>query len=99
MVNDLPIQYRYSEMELNAYNAAFCELGFGWHWDRATYHQLLCQSADAAQQIRHYLETRQPHLLKAYDAEFLVGAIQATKTRHKAAYFNWTEPTSCELGI
>ena len=25
----------------NAYNAAFYELGLGWHWDAATYDQLL----------------------------------------------------------
>jgi hypothetical protein len=29
----------------------------------------------------------------------LSGAIQETKTRREAAHFNWTEPTSCDLGI
>ena len=35
-----------------------------------------------AERIRHYLETRQPHLLKAYDATFLVNLIQEKKVAH-----------------
>ena len=44
MVNDLPIQYRNDEIERNAYNAAFYELGFRWHWDSHTYYELLSHS-------------------------------------------------------
>ena len=83
MVNDLPIQYRNSEMERNAYNAAFLELGLEWYWDDATYHELLAKSAEAAEQIRYYLETQQSHLLKAYDAAFLVGVIQQKKAERR----------------
>lgn len=69
-------------MERNAYNAAFHELGFRWHWDSDTYNQLVHQCSNAGQQIRQYLETRQPHLLKAYDAAFLIDVIQEKKARH-----------------
>jgi hypothetical protein len=108
MVNDLPMQYRHDEMELNAYNAAFYELGFRWHWDRDTYFDLLRRSANAAERIRHYLETFQPHLLKAYDAAFLVDAIQQKKAEHRTRrtahetrmphYFDWSQALGSELG-
>jgi hypothetical protein len=109
MSNDLPIQYRHDEMERNAYNAAFHELGFRWHWDRDTYDQLLRQGPSSAKRIRHYLETCQPHLLKAYDAGFLVGVIEEKKTEHRkrgsnapaavaAGYFDWSQMLGSELG-
>ena len=41
MFNDLPVEYQHEELDRNAYNAAFYELGFRWHWDRETYDQLL----------------------------------------------------------
>ena len=56
----------------------------------------------------HFLETRQPHLLKAYDAAFLVGAIQEKKLIHRkrgsasdassARYFDWAQTLGGELG-
>jgi len=108
MFNDLPVQYRHDEMERNAYNAAFYELGFRWHWDRDTYDQLLRQSPNAAERIRHYLETRQPHLLKAYDAAFLVDVIQEKKAEHRkrgadsdamaSGHFDWAQMLGSELG-
>ena len=67
-----------SEIECNAYNVAFCELGLEWYWDAKTYAELRA----AAQQkchVRNYLEAQQPHLLRAYDAEFLVNAIEAKR--------------------
>ena len=36
MVNDFAILNLNEEMERNAYNAAFHELGFRWHWDSDT---------------------------------------------------------------
>ena len=108
MVNDLPIQYGHDEVELNAYNAAFYELGFRWHWDSDTYNQLLRQGSNAAERIRHYLETRQPHLLKAYDAAFLIDVIQEKKTERTQCWsatgamasgcFDWAETLGSELG-
>ena len=108
MINDFPTQHGHDEMERNAYNAAFHELGFRWHWDSVTYDQLVHHSSDAGQQICQYLETRQPHLLKAYDAAFLIGVIQEKKALHRkrksafgataSRHFDWAETRGCELG-
>lgn len=69
------------EVHREAYNLAFYELGLRWHWDADTYRNLQPDSLGASDRIRGYLETHQPHLLKAYDAAFLIGAIQDAKTR------------------
>jgi hypothetical protein len=108
MMNDLSIQHLHHEIERNAYNAAFYEIGFRWHWDRDTYNQLLHQGSNAAERIRHYLETRQPHLLKAYDAAFLVGVIQDKKAECiqrangpdavASGFFDWSQALGCEIG-
>ena len=72
--------------ELDAYNAAFYELGLRWHWDAATYQALQSRHEDGATRVRHYLETQQPHLLRAYDPEFLVEMIEQKKcAAHRAA--------------
>jgi hypothetical protein len=68
------------EIHLNAYNAAFYELGLRWYWDADTYEDLK-RHATEQDRLCIYLQTRQPHLLKAYDAAFLIEAIQAAKTR------------------
>jgi hypothetical protein len=65
---------------LEAYNAAFEELGFDWHWDRLDGEDLLA-IADERERIEHYVRTRHPHLLKAYDPDFLRELIYRTKTR------------------
>ena len=108
MFNDSSTQQRHDEMERNAYNAAFNELGFRWYWDRDTYEQLLQRSENAGERIRQYLETHQPHLLRAYDATFLVAAIEEKKAEHRkqarsdsnlvAGYFDWAQMPGCELG-
>ena len=107
-IQHLPIQSEHDEMERNAYNAAFCELGFRWYWDCDTYEQLRGQGTNGAERIRHYLETHQPHLLKAYDAAFLVGVIEgkmAEYRKHRAdsgtpsqGHFDWTKTLERELG-
>ena len=106
MINDLPIQYRNDEVERNAYNAAFYELGFRWHWDSRTYDALMGQGQDPVGRICHYLQTCQPHLLKAYDAAFLAEAIQQKKAQHirrcgaaASGYFDWSQAPGCGLGI
>ena len=93
------------ELERNAYNAAFYELGFRWHWDSATYHELGRRSESEADRIRHYLSVSQPHLLKAYDADFLVDLIRQKQIEHKsrdggaqAHSFDWSQTLSAELG-
>jgi len=67
--------------ERNAYNAAFYELGLRWHWDSETYRELQSTACEK-ERIRRYVKTHQPHLLTAYDVDFLVNAIETTKARH-----------------
>ncbi|MEQ1685069.1 MAG: hypothetical protein ABL916_15585 [Burkholderiaceae bacterium] len=108
MVNDFPFQYRLIEAERNAYNAAFHELGFRWHWDAGTYSQLTRSGLNAEQQLRHYIETQQAHLLKAYDTDFLVGVIQEKQAVHRqrtaasaarpGRHFDWAQTLGGELG-
>ena len=107
MLNDLPPAFRPEEMERNAYNAAFYELGLRWHWDSTTWEALQRQGRDGAERIRRYLETAQPHLLRAYDADFLIEAIERAKAEARrvsdacgsaTAHFDWAQARGCELG-
>ena len=108
MFNDLPPSLRNHELERHAYNAAFHELGLRWFWDSDLYEQLMQRSADAGQRVRFYLETHQPHLLKAYDADFLASAIHRTQLRHVERYAqahaprvvrcDWGQMVNAELG-
>lgn len=75
--NDMPGD-QVAESHRIAYNAAFDELGLNWHWDPITYALLPSQGAAG---VRHYLEKEHQHLLRAYDAEFLVQAIETAKQR------------------
>ena len=67
-----------SETHRHAYNTAFDALGLNWHWDEPTYDRLQAHGHDG---IRVYLETEHSHLLRAYDADFLVQAIETAKAR------------------
>ena len=40
MFNDLPRELHQDDIERNAYNAAFYELGLRWHWDCETFDAL-----------------------------------------------------------
>lgn len=92
----------------NAFNAAFYELGLRWHWCADTYPDHLMGEQES-EHIRAYLQTHQPHLLTAYDVDFLVNAIQTTKSRcydamvtcgtKVAAFVNWAEIQKCEVGV
>jgi hypothetical protein len=102
MMNDLPPGLADHESAHDAYNAAFYELGLRWHWDRETYADLVRHSADPLARIRHYIETRQAHLLKAYDASFLAAAIHERVLRHKPCgqrRFDWAQAAACQVGI
>ena len=66
-----------TEAQRNAYNAAFEELDLPWHWDAATYERLLGHGCG----VRRYLVTERPYLLRAYDPDFLVAAVEAAKAR------------------
>jgi hypothetical protein len=72
------------EIERNAYNVAFCELGLEWYWDAQTYASLRASAIDKCH-VRSYLENHQPHLLRAYDADFLVNAIEAKRSQFSKA--------------
>lgn len=61
----------------HAYHAAFDELGLSWQWDPVTW-------GAGPEGLRAYLEKEQPHLLRAYDADFLVQAVEATRERLQA---------------
>jgi hypothetical protein len=51
-----------------AYALALEELGLEWHWD-------------GNEPVRSYVEREHPHLLRAYDADFLVNAIECVRKR------------------
>ena len=99
------------DRELDAYNAAFYELGLRWHWDSATYEALLSLGGDGPARVRHYLQTQQAHLLRAYDEDFLVAMIEqkavAQRTAADAArqdgtasrFFDWAQARGCEIGV
>jgi hypothetical protein len=97
-----------AEIHRHAYNAAFYELGLRWCWDVDTY-QYPLPDPDEKARIRVYLETHQRHLLTAYDADFLIDAIQATKTRcyenmkacgvTAAPRVNWAEIQQEQVGV
>lgn len=69
-----------ADAQRQAYNAAFYELGLRWHWDSSDYDCQMCVESQRAH-LRRYLEKRHPHMLKVYDADFLVDAIQVTMVR------------------
>ena len=67
-----------ADAERHAYNAAFDELGLAWHWDVATYARL---QGRGRERVRMYLEAEHAHLLRAYEADFLVEAVETAKAR------------------
>jgi len=102
MMNDLPPGLADTDSAHDAYNAVFYELGLRWHWDRETYAALLRHSPDPLARLRHYLETRQQHLLKAYDVRFLAEAIHERVLKRKPCThrsFDWAQAAACEVGI
>ena len=46
-------------------------MGLDWHWD-------------GSEPVRAYIEREHPHLLRVYDADFLVSAIESISARHTA---------------
>jgi hypothetical protein len=96
------------ETSLFAYNAAFYELGLSWHWDYDTYRSLLARAGEK-NLICSYVELHQPHLLNAYDADFLIGAIESARGRclenlkacgaRHGLNVNWAEVHRAEIGI
>jgi hypothetical protein len=101
------VQATPADIHRNAFNAAFYELGLRWHWDDAIYQTELCTEGER-DCLRSYLKSHQSHLLKAYDAEFLIDAIQTTKARYyetmtaegsrPATPVNWAELHQHQVG-
>lgn len=69
-----------ADLQRHAYNAAFYELGLGWHWNSPTFDDLLPVEC-TSERIHQYMSAHQSHLLHAYDAAFLARAIETTKSR------------------
>ena len=69
------------ESHRHAYNTVFGELGLSWHWDLATYSRL---QATGSEPVRCYLENEQAHLLRAYNADFLINLIETAKAKSDA---------------
>jgi len=70
------------EAHRQAYNAAFVELGLNWWWDAVTFERLPARGHEG---VRAYLENEHPHLLRAYEADFLANAIETAKARFYTA--------------
>lgn len=83
MTQNRRLQALESDPEIDAYNAAFDELGLSWIWDRTVMRELAAIPVESAR-ITEYLRTHQPHLLTAYPAEFLASVIAETKARRRA---------------
>ncbi|WP_077034000.1 hypothetical protein [Pelomonas sp. KK5] len=109
MYNDLQnLQANPQELELRAYNAAFYELGFRWYWDTPTYEALIAFSEDPVERLLHYLRREQAHLLKAYDAAFLLRVIVEKQAACRRQYsliadlaarpVDWSQLIGRELG-
>jgi hypothetical protein len=72
-----------AQAQRQAYNLAFEELGLNWSWDPDTF---ACLPDGAGERVRFYLEREQPHLLRAYDADFLVNAVECARQRWQAPH-------------
>jgi hypothetical protein len=109
MFNEASIKSESCEMDRNAYNAALYELGFKWHLDIDAYDRMVRHSSDAFEQLRHHLETQQPHLLRAYDPTFLIHLILTKKAAHwaraaqsggaRAINFDWARNAEHKIGF
>lgn len=80
--HDLMADESMNDAHRHAYNAAFDELGLSWHWDAATYAWVRAQGRAG---LRTYLEREHAHLLRAYEPDFLMNAIETARARCQAA--------------
>jgi len=63
------------QIDRNALNQTFWDLGLRFQWDEATWTGL-ASLPDLRAQLRQYLEKHQPHLLAVYDVDFLGALIE-----------------------
>ena len=98
-----------AELERGAFNAAFYELGLHVYWDKATYKAAVAANPSEHDCVRSYLEREQPHLLRAYEADFLADLVIRAKQRCQqlltvsgpSAFpeVNWTEKQWQQAGF
>ncbi|HZY18063.1 MAG TPA: hypothetical protein VFE82_06235 [Ramlibacter sp.] len=62
------------QADIHAYSAVIDALDLGWDWDPATH-------GAGPQGLRAWLEKERPHLLRAYDCDFLISAMESTRAR------------------
>jgi hypothetical protein len=70
----MPFHATHTPGAVHSYTAAFDELDLSWNWDPATH-------GEGREALRKYVESELPHLLRAYDAEFLMDAVESTRAR------------------
>jgi len=94
-LHDLVTDDPTTDAHRHAYNAAFDELGLNWHWDAGTYAWVRSRGRDG---LRTYLEREHAHLLRAYEADFLVNAIESAKARCQAGAAANRSPVASHAG-
>lgn len=65
------------QLDRDALNQAFWDLGLRFQWDEATW-TALAQLPDLRAQLREYLNKYQPHLLAVYDVDFLRQLVESS---------------------
>lgn len=68
------------EVHREAFNAAFAEAGLDWHWDQATYGELL-NVTGGRERIRHFLDKYQPSFTPPPDLDDYIAGLHQAKTR------------------
>lgn len=104
----IPLESGDIHKDLHAFNAAFYDLGFRWHWDMDLYQRLLSHGSEE-ERIRVYLQEHQSHLLTAYEVDFLIDVIQKAKSRccdamggcgpDASSGINWADFHSAQVGV
>jgi len=64
-----------------AFNLAFAEADLDWHWDAATYGQLL-KVTGGKERIRYFIDTYKPAIDAEVDLNKFIPALHQSKTRH-----------------
>jgi HAD superfamily hydrolase (TIGR01509 family) len=68
---------------LQAFNAAFAEVGLDWHWDAPLYTRLL-KVAGGKERLLHYWRMADPEEARGSKVKETIDAVHAIKTRHYA---------------
>jgi len=92
-------------LHVDAFNAAFHELGLPWYWDVQFYRSLdrrLCEKT----RVKEYLRQRQPHMLRGYGLDPLAEMIYERKESRYAVLLkqgpsgvDWAAVQEPQVGI